>query len=75
MVGFYGISTIVSYLMPNPVYTYSSDNKLKNETKTIFRWFLREKIACTFMKFSQNILGTYMHLLHTKFCKFSFSVN
>ena len=26
--------------------------------------------ACTFMKFSQNILGTYMHLLHIKFLNF-----
>ena len=26
------------------------------------------------MKFSQNILRTYMHLLHVKFSKFSFTV-
>ena len=26
------------------------------------------------MTFSQNILGTYMHLLHIKFSKFSFTV-
>ena len=26
------------------------------------------------MKFSQNILGTYIHLLYIKFSKFSFTV-
>ena len=28
-----------------------------------------KKFACTFIKFSQNILGTYMYLLYIKFSK------
>ena len=33
LLGFYGISTIVGYLMPNPLYTYIS-NKYKNVQNT-----------------------------------------
>ena len=29
LVGFYGISTIVGYLMPNPLYTYILNKKIK----------------------------------------------
>ena len=36
--------------------------------------FFLKKFACTFTKFSQNILGPYMHLLHVKFSKLSFTV-
>ena len=42
------------------------------EQYQIFKWFLLKKIC---MNVSQNMLGTYMYLLHIKFSKFSFTVN
>ena len=51
---------------------YMSGHKLKNKYLNDFNL---KKFACTFMKFSQNIFGIYMHLLHIKFSKFSFTEN
>ena len=41
----------------------------------IFKWFYSKEWACMLMKFSKNILGIYMYLLHIKFSKYSFIVN
>ena len=40
LVGFNGISTLVGYLMPNPVYTYIKFILF------VYRWFLRSICKC-----------------------------
>ncbi len=41
----------------------------------ISKWFLLEKIHMYVYEISQNILGTYMYLLHIKFSKIKITVN